>query len=412
MNASELKIPPVANTAPEMTATLVGNRASAPAEGSLVWIDVLRGLAAMWVIIYHSRIDLWVGLREIQKNPGAFTALDRMVAWLSLPAAFGGSAVMLFFVISGFCIHFPYAAGNRPFCFRHYAVRRALRILPPYLFAVMLTCLLEWLTNAAGGPTPTPWSEVARVALLSQNYGADPHQLFTNGALWSLPVEVELYVAYLIFYVLLRRSGASVVAIIVAGASLAATVAYVRGMAELGGNFIHYWAIWCAGALLAERFRNPHTQIPPFRHWNALTGCLFGIWAVWGDLHHWPLGILQYLWAALYFHIVWLVLYHPRLIYALPYHRVETLKWFGKISYSAYLIHYPLFAACGFAWERFFGGKPASFLVPLGFSIGVWPVAWIFWRFCEYPFHQLSQSIGKRPLLVASPCANFQLNAN
>ena len=109
----------------------------------------------MWVIVFHSRVTLWVGFIQIRKSPELYSPFDRLVAWLSLPVACGGSAVMLFFLISGFCIHVPYAASSRDFGFRQYALRRSLRIIPPYLFAVTLTWLLEWVVFGMGGQAPT-----------------------------------------------------------------------------------------------------------------------------------------------------------------------------------------------------------------------------------------------------------------
>src|ERR1700759_3869328 len=108
-----------------------------------LWIDALRGIAAAWVILYHSRMNLWVGLREKQNKPTAFPLSDRLFAKLSVLAALGGGAVMLFFVISGFCVHAPYAGGNKQFQVRQYSIRRGFRILPPYLAAVIFTFGLE-----------------------------------------------------------------------------------------------------------------------------------------------------------------------------------------------------------------------------------------------------------------------------
>jgi peptidoglycan/LPS O-acetylase OafA/YrhL len=358
------------------------------------WIDTFRGFAAMWVIVYHSRVDLWVGFHEIRSAPGAYSGFDRLMAWLSLPAACGGSAVMLFFLISGFCIHFPYAAGNRSFNIPQYGLRRALRILPPYLFAVMLTCALEWLVCWMGGASPTPRHQVARVALLSQNYGEHAGQLLTNGSLWSLPVEVELYVTYLLFYFLLKKIGKPLTATIVSIASLAATIGYMHGIKDFGENFLRFWAIWCAGALLAEWFKRG--QLPEFKIWNGVAFFLLATGAVLGESRQWHLGIVTYLWAAVYFHVIWLALLNPDSLYRFPKWCVRLFVWLGTISYSAYLIHKPLFALYGFLWMRIAGEKPASFLVPLLFSISIWPVAWLFWKFCELPFHQLSQRMAKR----------------
>lgn len=364
----------------------------------LEWIDTLRGFAALWVIVYHSRSDLWVGFKEIQRVPGDYSWFDRAVAWLSLPVSLGGSAVMLFFVISGFCIHLPYAAGNRALKTKEYALRRAFRILPPYLLAVLLTCLLEWGVYQMGGAAPTPPQQVARVALLSQNYDPGSCQMLTNGSLWSLPVEVELYIVYIPCFFLLKSVGGPITAIMVTVVSAFATMGYLHGIHNLDYTFSRFWAIWCAGALLAEWLRRG--RLPKFGLGNALTVAVLTAAAVWGEGQKWHLGILQYIWGALYFHIVWLALLNPGAIHKFPGWCVQLFVWLGKISYSAYLIHYACFAVYEFLWVRHGGAKPANFLVPVLFSISIWPLAWVFWRCCELPFHQLSQRVAKRAATV------------
>lgn len=349
----------------------------------------------MWVILYHSR-EQWVGFYQIRSNPHDYSMFDRLLAWLSLPTACGGSAVMLFFLVSGFCVHLPYAAESRPFVATQYALRRAFRILPPYLFAVALTCLLEWLVYWLGGSAPTSWSRVFRVAVLSQNYGSPTGplaQLLTNGSLWSLPIEVELYVAYLIFYFLLRKGNVQATATIVSVVSLIATIGYLSGMEELSNDFLRFWAMWCAGALLAEWFKRG--QLPKFRTWNIAILFLIVLLSGFGVSRRWPEGVLDYLWAAVYFHLIWFALLRPGSINVFPKWCVWLLVWLGTVSYSAYLIHKPIFALYGFLWQHFTGGKPASFLVPLLFSLSVWPLAWLFWKCCEFPFHQISRNLGK-----------------
>jgi peptidoglycan/LPS O-acetylase OafA/YrhL len=368
--------------------------ADARQANQLEWIDTLRGFAAFWVILYHSRSDLWVGFKQIQRIPGAYSTFDHAVAWLSLPISLGGSAVMLFFVISGFCIHLPYAAGKRTLKIKEYGLRRALRILPPYLFAVLLTCLLEWLVYLMGGRTPTPLHQVIRVATLTQNYDPGACQLLTNGALWSLPVEVELYIVYILGYYLVRSIGGRLTAMIVLLLSLVATVGYMRGIGNLDLNFLRFWAIWCSGALLAEWLRRG--QLPKFGLWNLASAMLLLAGAVWGEARGWHLGITTQIWGAIYFHMVWFALLNPGSIHLFPKWCVRLFVWLGKVSYSAYLIHYGVFAVCEFAWVHFAGVKPANFLVPVLFSVSIWPLAWLFWKFCESPFHQLSQQLAKR----------------
>ena len=105
-------------------------------------IDVLRGIAALGVAWFHSRVDLWVGFREIRANPDEYSALDRWLSMLSLPVSQLGSLVMLFFVLSGFCIHLPLAGKGRSPDLASYAIRRGFRIYPAY-FATLVFCYLS-----------------------------------------------------------------------------------------------------------------------------------------------------------------------------------------------------------------------------------------------------------------------------
>jgi peptidoglycan/LPS O-acetylase OafA/YrhL len=361
-------------------------------ENHLEWIDALRGFAAMFIIIFHSRVCLWVGFYEIHGMPGSYSKFDQVLAWLSLPVSCGGSAVMLFFLISGFCIHLPYAGLNKTFRVKPYALRRGLRIIPPYLFAVALTWLLEWLVCWMGGPAPTAAMNMLRVALMTQNYGSS--QPLTNPSLWSLPVEVELYCAYIAVYYFFKCLKLSLTAIIILTGSLIASVLCLYGHMAWNYNFLHFWAIWSAGALLADWWKRG--ALPKFRPWNELVFLVSALVAIIGTFRQWPYAIMHYAWAIVYFHLLWLVMLGPNAMNHLLGGCCRLLARMGTVSYSAYLIHYPIFAFVGFLWQRHFGSKPASLMVPVIFSILIWPAAWLFWKFCELPFHQLSQQIGKR----------------
>ena len=60
------------------------------------------------MLLYHVRIDLWIGWWRITSYPQEYSVpLPKLVAWLSIPTPFLGHAILLFFLISGFCIHYP-----------------------------------------------------------------------------------------------------------------------------------------------------------------------------------------------------------------------------------------------------------------------------------------------------------------
>jgi peptidoglycan/LPS O-acetylase OafA/YrhL len=213
--------------------------------GRIEWLDFLRGIAALAVVLFHVRVVLWVGLRALAADD-TYPALDRALAWLALPAPFLGTAVMLFFVVSGFAIHWPYSAAGSPFALQPYAVRRFFRIYPPYLAAVAITVAAEYLIAAAGGAAPSPVAGTLATALMVQNYVSPAGQMGANPSLWSLPVEVELYLVYPLLLWLWRLAGTTVVVALVGAASLAAAVAFAFGAEWTTVNFAKYWIVWMA----------------------------------------------------------------------------------------------------------------------------------------------------------------------
>jgi peptidoglycan/LPS O-acetylase OafA/YrhL len=67
----------------------------------------------------------------------------------------------------------------------------------------------------------------------------------------------------------------------------------------------------------------------------------------------------------------------------------------GTVSYSLYLLHFPLFKLAGAAWIALYGSKPDSFLVPTVSTVLVIPFAWIFYRWIEAPTHQIARNLAR-----------------
>lgn len=201
-------------------------------------LDAVRGVAVLMVVIYHG--FFWS--HPLSHATG--------LTWLLLKATQPGwLGVELFFVLSGFLITgILVDTRARPQYFRRFYVRRARRILPPYL--VLLAMLL--VSGVVGLPFATlALCFLANVAPLF----AIPMQY---GPLWSLAVEEHFYLAWPVAVrVLEPRRLAAVAWGIALGLPLVRLLAWTRG--EEGGLFLYTWftvdglamgallALYCAG---------------------------------------------------------------------------------------------------------------------------------------------------------------------
>ncbi len=353
------------------------------------WLDFLRGLSAFAIVLFHVRVTLWIGARALVASSD-HSWVDRATAWVTLPFPLLGSAVMLFFVVSGFAIHYPNAAGRRQLAIGQYALRRCLRIWPAYFAAVMLTVLAEYLTAEATGVTPSTPQKVGATAAMMQNYMTPAGQMVGNPSLWSLPVEVELYMAYPILLWLWRHLGTRWVLAGVAMTSMSAGVALGAGYDWPMHNFAKYWVIWFSGAILAE-WMGART-LPKWQRWYGFLtlSCLaVVIGCRWFGV---PSGLEHFVWGVIYFLVMLWGLHHPAFLARVPPTLRQGVLFLGRISYSLYLVHFPLFLLLGAGWVAIFGQKPLSVIVPLMASLIPIPAAYVLWRFVERPSQSLANS--------------------
>lgn len=214
-------------------------------------LDLLRAIAIVWVMLFHSYIVGGLGER------------------FELLQGYGWMGVDLFFVLSGYLIGrqvlAPLARGER-FSFATFYRRRAFRVLPAYL--VVLALYLGWpALREAPGLSPA-WQFLSFTLNLLIDYAHAP--AFSHA--WSLCVEEHFYLLFPLLAVGLakRRSARAVLAVcvgtVVLGLAWRAHV-WLHGMAPLqdadprgfGLHFVEgiYYPTWArldgllAGVLLA-----------------------------------------------------------------------------------------------------------------------------------------------------------------
>ncbi len=126
-----------------------GTRSEAKVAGKEHVIDAMRGFAALLVAYFHCRQVEWVGMQSFHHVVGKSFDLNTIVAYLTLPIAWGSAGVPIFFVISGYCIHRGAAqrlANDSAYRLdaMNFWARRFARIYPVLFAALLLTLALDW----------------------------------------------------------------------------------------------------------------------------------------------------------------------------------------------------------------------------------------------------------------------------
>jgi peptidoglycan/LPS O-acetylase OafA/YrhL len=165
----------------------------------LAFLDGVRGLAALYVMLHH----IWLTTHPPLPNTSCGICRDASVwsGWL----AWGHLAVAVFIVVSGFSLALgPQRQGNRlPSGIRAYLNRRAFRIIPPYWVALVVSSVAVVFTGQYTGRTVNAKAVVVHL-LLVQNLINSPKP---NGAFWSIAVEWQIYFVFPLLLLLFRKAG-------------------------------------------------------------------------------------------------------------------------------------------------------------------------------------------------------------
>lgn len=161
----------------------------APPTARIRYIDGLRALAVLSVLLYHA---------------SHLSAFERVMRE-------GRHGVDLFFVISGFCLSYPTLravanGGNAAFGTATFLAKRILRILPPYWIAVAAFAVLTIVLEILRFPLPGTIQATTAGDIAKQLFFLDGNLNFSNGSFWSLAVECRWYLLFPLLLALWLRN--------------------------------------------------------------------------------------------------------------------------------------------------------------------------------------------------------------
>jgi peptidoglycan/LPS O-acetylase OafA/YrhL len=382
--------------------------------GNLPALDGLRGVAVLWVIVFHAYVlrkslgDPWIGLAA--SSPYVEPVMGA-----------GYLGVDLFFLLSGFLLALPWFVhgmrGEPSPSAREFYGRRVRRIVPAYyvqlvlLFAIVVPLLRGW-DYWRSDLYVYLYNLVAHATFLHNTTPLSSGSMGVNGALWTLAVEAQFYlIVPLVAPFFVRWPYRAL------GVSFALAIAWRLATRDGLGPLVAFemalgrpWA-WPEESV---RYLLLH-QLPSYCGHFALGMVLGRAWLL-GRGHErkraarWALdGGLATAFAVLY----WVIAIDGRvageLTWALATLSFGVLLWWaaqgeqagkllgrgplafaGRVSYSAYLLHLPVL----FLWNREATALSPWLSLPL-YLVTVFTLSWLSWRFVEQPF--LHPPPAKRP---------------
>jgi peptidoglycan/LPS O-acetylase OafA/YrhL len=357
-----------------------------PPPARLYSLDVLRGLAALAVVFTHWSDFYFRGT----------TRLEFSYAWLpgySFLAPLyneGWRAVDVFFCLSGFIFYVLYAESiaTRRTRAGEFALLRFSRLYPLHLATLLLVAGLQWSMHAAYGSFQiVPTNDLTHFALhlffaSSWGYG----DISFNGPVWSVSVEILLYAVFFGACALGWRRWWQLALLALAGLALQ----FTNRFCPVGrGLFDFFLGALCA--LLYQTLRASGRKLNPtlpclltLAAWIvavlnvkfALLPKLGGL--IFGETLRVAGHTVPHLLTHFGFHLL------PFQILPIPL-TILTLAWvedragdffrpfafLGDISYSSYLLHFPLQIACAalafhFAWPVSLYATPGFMLIFMG----------------------------------------------
>jgi peptidoglycan/LPS O-acetylase OafA/YrhL len=363
-------------------------------------LDALRGLGACAVAMSHFLIAFIV---EPQWQQGK---LKVIAYWLGMIFYGGHSALPLFFILSGFVLALP-AVNNKPQSYSVFITRRAFRLYVPYVVALAIAVLANYIWHGPLGLThwaSQTWAEsVNRHQVLRHLLVVAPlNWTEYNTALWTIIVSLRISIFYpLLCYLVLRtRPLASILAI--AFSALVVTWYQLHGAMNTYTITLHVTGFFIVGILLArykdevfawasalsEPKKVGYLSVALFTYWYSAILIQF----LWQQaVPSWKIRLVILDWAIVPGALMILVLsmgFKPlsRLLMS------RFPQFMGRICYSVYLIHGTVL----FALLYTLGHKLPPLVIFLIFVPSVLCASTLFHYTIEKPSMNFGRSVTRR----------------
>jgi peptidoglycan/LPS O-acetylase OafA/YrhL len=382
LDSTHLDFPPYPRHHPRGVPAGLSEGKQPAAVGRLPELDALRGLAALAVLVFHTLHAIGSGRNPVWLEQHQLLYI--LITHSPLrPVFFGREAVLFFFVLSGYVLTRSLLRAGSPGLVA-FAFQRTIRLGLPVAATVLLSAALYWLVVDPATPNglqsslglwrspPTLGDIVTNIGLI----GADD-QFELNQALWSLVHEWRLTVL-LPLVLLFRERPWALLAVALVATALGMAGGAIENEVLLGPSLsstipatLYFSTAIAIGGVLAIT-----VPFPFFSPGQRITAGIAAaaLFSMQSDFAVYAGSVLLILLAH---GTTWL----PRLL------RTPPLIWLGRLSFSLYLVHMPVLAACRYALHDLL---PMWAAVLVGATAAL-PAAVFLHRLIEVPSRRLAR---------------------
>jgi peptidoglycan/LPS O-acetylase OafA/YrhL len=361
-------------------------------------LDVLRGVAALAIIFWHWQHffairGTWQTVWSRLEEPGyaIFKPLFEE----------GWVAVDIFFAVSGFVFFWLYLEPlrQREIGAGKFALQRFSRLYPLYFVMLLVATALQLAFHYATGNWfifgANDWSHFVRSIFLVQQWLPPDEAQSFDGPVWAVSIEVLLYIVFFLFVRLGLRGPIAATALALAGAVYFFHDGQIgRGIMGFFWGGVTYYAVCAVASLPRARMIARGVAFAALAVWAiAIADVYFGF-------HQSMIAMLPFQAARFmigYEYAIFLMAFIfvvvPLTLAALALHEElfggawARFTLLGDISYSTYLIHFPMQLTLALLALRF-GWVPADFMhgyVMVLFYVVLIGLGWASYTFLERP---------------------------
>ncbi len=369
-------------------------RADAVPSNRLAFIEGMRGIAALYVVLGH--FASMADPRAFQHKP---SFAPEWVQNAMAPLWYGHLAVAAFIAISGYCLQMSLFNGRdgKIGSLSRFFARRARRILPPYYACLGLSILVcIYVTSTQHGmpfdqylplTSENIWAHVLMIHNLSAEW-----MYKINGVLWSISAEAQLYLLFPILVWMVAKFGRNLSLL----TSVVACWAILQAFPNTIKLYPWYLALFTLGIVAAHlAYRPLNSGVKPVAATivgvASFAACLTSVFL------DQPMPFSDGL----------IALSCASFMYAgsvAPHNFVTKIfgwrpvAWLGAISYSLYLMHHPIEQIVYVYRPSAIQGEAAIFqyLILVGLPVVLFGCT-VFWFCFERPFVKRLRSSSKEP---------------